>query len=159
MAFAWPAKPRVPLNKKALKLVKKYKGVDKDGRLFPCISPQKYNEAIKKILLICGITRNVQIRDSRTSETRIERICDVASSHMARRIFVGAAYKAVRDPNIVGKMSGHVKGSRTFNRYRQIDEDILRETINENNHLKHICEERMLENSAVIYVHILCLLR
>ncbi len=126
-----PVKPRVPLNPCALKLVEKYRGVDKHGRLFPFISPQKYNEAIKAILLICGITRIVQVRNSTTGETEMKRICDVASSHMARRTFVGAAYKAVKDPNIVGKMSGHVEGSRAFNRYRQIDDEILRETINE----------------------------
>ena len=124
-----PVKPRIPLNPCALKLVKKYEGVDKDGRLFPFISPQKYNDAIKAILLICGITRIVQVRNSTTGENEMKRICDVASSHMARRTFVGAAYKAVRDPNIVGKMSGHVEGSRAFNRYRQIDDDILKETI------------------------------
>lgn len=126
-----PVKPRIPLNKTAISLVNKYKGVDEKGRLFPFISPDKYNDAIKKILLICGITRNVQVRNSTTGETEIKRICDVASSHMARRTFVGAAYKVVKDPNIVGKMSGHVEGSRAFNRYRQIDDDILRETINE----------------------------
>lgn len=125
-----PVKPRIPLNPCALKLVKKYEGIDKDGRLFPFISPQKYNDAIKAILLICGITRIVQVRNSTTGENEMKRICDVASSHMARRTFVGAAYKAVRDPNIVGKMSGHVEGSRAFNRYRQIDDDILKETIN-----------------------------
>lgn len=125
-----PVKPRIPLNPCALKLVKKYEGVDNDGRLFPFISPQKYNDAIKAILLICGITRIVQVRNSTTGENEMKRICDVASSHMARRTFVGAAYKAVRDPNIVGKMSGHVEGSRAFNRYRQIDDDILKETIN-----------------------------
>ena len=124
-----PVKPRIPLNPCALKLVKKYEGVDKDGRLFPFISPQKYNDAIKAILLICGITRIVQVRNSTTGENEMKRICDVASSHMARRTFVGAAYKAARDPNIVGKMSGHVEGSRAFNRYRQIDDDILKETI------------------------------
>lgn len=126
-----PVKPRIPLNKTAINLVNKYKGVDDKGRLFPFISPDKYNEAIRKILLICGITRNVQVRNSTTGETEIKRICDVASSHMARRTFVGAAYKVVKDPNIVGKMSGHVEGSRAFSRYRQIDDDILRETINE----------------------------
>ena len=126
-----PVKPRIPLNKTAISLVNKYKGTDEKGRLFPFISPDKYNEAIRKILLICGITRNVQVRNSTTGETEIKRICDVASSHMARRTFVGAAYKVVKDPNIVGKMSGHVEGSRAFNRYRQIDDDILRETINE----------------------------
>lgn len=126
-----PVKPRIPLNPCALKLVAKYDGVDKDGRLFPFISPQKYNDAIKAILLICGITRIVPVRNSTTGETEMKRICDVASSHMARRTFVGAAYKAVRDPNIVGKMSGHVEGSRAFNRYRQIDDDILKQTISE----------------------------
>lgn len=126
-----PVKPRIPLNPCALKLVAKYNGVDKDGRLFPFISPQKYNDTIKAILLICGITRIVPVRNSTTGETEMKRICDVASSHMARRTFVGAAYKAVRDPNIVGKMSGHVEGSRAFNRYRQIDDDILKQTISE----------------------------
>lgn len=126
-----PVRPRIPLSKTALALVKKYKGVDPEGRLFPFISSDKYNDAIKEILIVCGITRNVQIRNSLTGETEIKRICDVASSHMARRTFVGAAYKVVKDPNIVGKMSGHVEGSRAFNRYRQIDDDILRETIRE----------------------------
>lgn len=125
-----PVKPRVPLNPCALKLVEKYKGVDEHGRLFPFISSQKYNVAIKAIFLICGITRIVQVRNSTTGETEMKRICDVASSHMARRTFVGAAYKVVRDPNIIGKMSGHVEGSRAFNRYREIDDDILKETIN-----------------------------
>lgn len=126
-----PVKPRIPLNPCALKLVAKYNGLDKDGRLFPFISPQKYNDTIKAILMICGITRIVPVRNSTTGETEMKRICDVASSHMARRTFVGAAYKAVRDPNIVGKMSGHVEGSRAFNRYRQIDDDILKQTISE----------------------------
>ena len=123
--------PRVPLNLCALKIVQKYKGVDPDGRLLPYISEQKYNQAIKKVLILCDITRLVTIRNSTTGEPEIKRICDVASSHMARRTFVGAAYKAVKDPNIVGKMSGHVEGSRAFNRYRQIDDEILKETIRE----------------------------
>ena len=123
--------PRVPLNLCALKIVQKYKGVDPDGRLLPYISEQKYNQAIKKVLILCDITRLVPIRNSTTGEPEIKRICDVASSHMARRTFVGAAYKAVKDPNIVGKMSGHVEGSRAFNRYRQIDDEILKETIRE----------------------------
>ena len=45
---------------------------------------------------------------------------------MARRTFVGAAYKVVKDPNIIGKMSGHVEGCKAFNRYRNIDDDDLR---------------------------------
>lgn len=124
-----PVKPRVPLSIRAKQLVEKYKGIDADGRLFPFISPQKYNDAIKAILEKCEITRNVQVRNSKTGEIETRRICDVASSHIARRTFVGAAYKKVRDPNIIGKMSGHVEGSRAFSRYRDIDDSILSETI------------------------------
>jgi len=48
---------------------------------------------------------------------------------MARRTFVGAAYKKVKDPNLVSKMSGHVEGSKAFARYREIDDDDLRSVI------------------------------
>lgn len=45
-----PEVVRVPLNSRAKALVRKYKGVDEKGRLFPFISTQKYNQAIKDIL-------------------------------------------------------------------------------------------------------------
>lgn len=56
-------------------------------------------------------------------------INEIASSHIARRTFVANAYKQASDPNIVGKMSGHVEGSRAFARYRTIDDDILKNVI------------------------------
>ena len=121
--------PRIPLNQRALSLIEKYKGKDKDGRLFPFISSQKYNDAIKKIFRLCGITRNVVVRDPATGDSEIKPICDIASSHMARRTFAGAAYKKVKDPNVVGKMTGHVEGSKAFLRYREIDDDMLKEVI------------------------------
>ena len=57
-------------------------------------------------------------------------INEIASSHMARRTFVGNAYKVVKDPNLIGRMSGHVEGSKAFVRYRDIDDDMLKEVIN-----------------------------
>ena len=48
---------------------------------------------------------------------------------MARRKFAGAAYKKVKDPNVVAKMTGHVEGSKAFCRYRDIDDDMLKEVI------------------------------
>ena len=120
---------RVPLHPKAVELIEKYKGVDGKGRLFPFISPQKYNEAIKEIFTLSGITRNVEVRNALTGEMEIRPINEIASSHLARRTFVGNAYKQVADPNVVGKMSGHVEGSRAFARYRNIDDDILKDVI------------------------------
>ena len=124
-------KARIPLTDKALSLIEKYQGKDKYGRLFPFISPQKYNVAIKKVFAVCGITRNVSVRNPKTGETEIRPINEVASSHMARRTFVGSAYKVVKDPNLIGKMSGHVEGSKAFARYRDIDDDMLKEVISQ----------------------------
>lgn len=126
---AQSVKARVPLSERALRLIEAYRGADSKGRLFPYISEQKYNDAIKEALRLTGITRNVQVRNALTGETDTRPIYEVASSHMARRTFVGAAYSKVKDPNIVGKMSGHVEGSRAFARYRTIDDEALKEVI------------------------------
>ena len=73
----------------------------------------------------------VSIRDSKTGESIMVPINVIGSSHMARRTFVGNIYKKVKDPNIIGRMSGHVEGSKAFVRYRDIDDDMLREAIME----------------------------
>lgn len=119
----------IPLHEKAVALIEKYKGTDSKGRLFPFISDQKYNEAIKEILKLADITRCVTVRNPLTGENELRPINEVASSHLARRTFVGNAYKVVQDPNIIGKMSGHVEGSKAFARYRNIENDTLRNVI------------------------------
>lgn len=126
-----PVQARIPLHPKAVGLVKKYKGVDKKGRLFPFISAQKYNDAIKDIFTLAGITRNVEVRNPKTGEPEIRPINEIASSHLARRTFVGNAYFKVSDPNIICKMSGHVEGSRAFTRYRKIEDSTLIDVINQ----------------------------
>lgn len=122
---------RVPLHPKAVELIEKYKGSVPDGRLFPFITPQKYNEAIKAIFTKVGITRNVVVRNPKSGENEIKPINEIASSHLARRTFVGNAYFKVSDPNIIGKMSGHVEGSKAFSRYRKIEDSTLLDVINQ----------------------------
>lgn len=124
-----PLVVRVPLNSRARALVEKYKGKDPQGRLFPFITSQKYNDALKKIFTLCGINRIVLILNSATGEEEPHPLNEVASSHIARRTFVGNLYKKVKDPNLVGALSGHKDGSKAFARYRDIDEDIKRELV------------------------------
>lgn len=125
-----PTTARVPLSDTAIGLVEKYRGKDRRGRLFPFISAQKYNEAIKEVLTLAGITREVEVRNTKTGEFELRSINELASSHLARRTFVGNAYAKVSDPNIIGKMSGHVEGSKAFSRYRNIEDELLRNVIN-----------------------------
>lgn len=120
----------VPLNDRAKALVKKYEGVDKRGKLFPFISAQKYNDSIKDIFLQCGINRIVTILNPTTGEEEKRPINEVASSHLARRTFVGNLYKKVKDPNLVGALSGHSEGSKAFARYRSIDNEMKVELVN-----------------------------
>ena len=120
---------RVPLHSKALELIKKYEGQDKMGRLFPFITEQRYNDAIKAIFTMAEIKRNVEVRNPLTGENELRPINEIASSHLARRTFVGNAYFKVTDPNLIGKMSGHVEGSKAFKRYRKIEDETLKNVI------------------------------
>ena len=120
---------RIPLHPKALELIEKYKGLDDKGRLFPFITAQKYNDAIKAIFTMAEITRNVEVRNPLTGENEIRPINEIASSHLARRTFIGNAYFKVTDPNLIGKMSGHVEGSKAFKRYRKIEDETLKNVI------------------------------
>ncbi len=120
---------RVPLHQKALELIEKYRGVDSKGRLFPFITAQRYNDAIKVIFTMAGITRKVEVRNPKTGENEYKPINEIASSHLARRTFVGNAYFKVSDPNLIGKMSGHVEGSKAFKRYRRIEDETLKSVI------------------------------
>ena len=125
-----PRTVRVPLNGRALELVEKYQGADGKGRLMPFIWAQDYNQAIKAVLYLCGIVRNVTVINPTTGAEEQRPLWAVASSHMARRTFVGTLYKKVLDPNLGGSLSGHVEGSKAFARYRDIDEETKRNVVN-----------------------------
>lgn len=123
-----PKTVRVPLHENAKKILQRYSG--KSEKLFPFISSQKYNDAIKDMFKLAGLDRMVTVLDPLTREEVRKPLYAVASSHMARRTFIGNIYKQVKDPNLVSALSGHKEGSRAFNRYRDIDDEIKQELIN-----------------------------
>jgi len=118
----------VPLNKIAKEILEKY--ADFEGKtLLPYIASQDYNEAIKEMFTIAKLTRPVVILDPLTRESVIRPLNLIASSHLARRCFIGNLYKQVKDQNLVGSLSGHREGSRAFARYREIDEQMKQELV------------------------------
>lgn len=119
---------RVPITPTAQEILNRY--ADLPGKkLLPFICEQDYNRAIKKMIKLAGIDRMVTTLNTVTREEEKHPIWEVASSHMARRVLVGNLYKEVKDPNLIAKISGHVENSRAFNRYRDIDEEMAKETI------------------------------
>lgn len=123
-----PVTIRVPLTSTAKEILRKHKK-DSEERLFKYINKQDYNEHIREVLRICGINRNIVRLNPTTREPETVRICDAASSHMARRTFIGNLYKKVKDQNLISSMTGHGVNSKAFARYREIDDDIKTQTI------------------------------
>ena len=119
---------RVPLNDTAKRLITKYKDNDRES-LFPFNTEQDYNRKIKEAFKRSGLDRMVTVLDQQTRLEVQRPLYEVASSHMARRSFIGNIYKKVKDPNLVGALSGHKEGSKAFARYRTIDDDMKKELI------------------------------
>ena len=119
----------VPLHNDALAIVRKY--ASREGRkLLPFVTAQKYNNEIKRVFEAVGITRSVTILDAATQTPIQARICDVASSHMARKTFCGTMFNEGVDTSIICAMSGHVEGSVAFARYHNVDINLMRNAIN-----------------------------
>ena len=123
-----PVTVRVPLNSTAKEILAKYADFNGNG-LFPFTSQQQYNIDIKGMFKEAGLNRIVTILNPTTREEEKRPLYEIASSHLARRTFIGNLYKQVKDPNLVGKLSGHVEGSKAFARYRDIDEEMKQQLV------------------------------
>ena len=126
-----PRTIKVPMNKYARAIVEKYKDSSKckGNQFLPFVSQMEYNETIKEVFTAAKITRSVVICDSLTRENVIRPINEIASSHIARRCFVGNAYKAMKDQNLVAELSGHKQNSKAFARYREVDRQMRNEVV------------------------------
>jgi len=118
----------VPLNTIALSILKKYKNYS-GPKLLPFISNQKYNDSLKEILSMVGINRRVTVLNTITRDYEIKPICEIASSHLARRNFIANIYNCVQDQTLISLLTGHVVGSRSFERYRIIDDKLKRSVV------------------------------
>lgn len=123
-----PKTVKVPLNSIAQEILAKYEDKDRES-LLPFASEFRYNQAIKKAFLAAGLKRKVVIIDPKTREQVIKPLYEIASSHLARRTFVGNLYKKVQDPSLISALSGHEEGSRAFLRYRNIDDEMKQQLV------------------------------
>jgi len=121
---------RVPLHEKAKAIIARYNNdTTCKGKLLPFKNIAIYNKGIRELLKHCGIDRMVTILDTHGYETVQRPLYEVATSHTARKTFVGNLYRQIPDPNLIASMSGHVEGSRAFKRYRNIDDEMKRKLV------------------------------
>lgn len=123
-----PKTIRVPLNDIGMKIYDKYLNYGCES-LFPFPSQQDYNRGIKQALRNAGINRIVTTINQTTRQEEKIPICDIVSSHMARRTFMGNTYKRIKDKTMVASLTGHSPNSRAFNRYVDVDDEMKREMV------------------------------
>ena len=116
-----PRVARVPLSEKAKVILSRHDFPD--GRLLPYITLRHYNKLLKDLFALVGLKRIVTLADKKTQIDIQVPICDIASSHMARRVFIGGLHKKNVKNEIIASMSGHVENSKAFSRYYDIDQE------------------------------------
>lgn len=119
---------RVPLSSIAMSMIEKYKDDGKE-KLMPFTTGQKFNVQLKALFRHLGLNRPITLLDPRTRTPKIVPLCDVISSHYARRTFVGRLYEADVKDSVIASMSGHAEGSKAFNRYRAVTEELKNNAI------------------------------
>jgi integrase len=122
-----PVPVTIPLTEKAKAILSKYNLPDK--KLLPFIEGQWYNVYLKDVFVKVGLNRKIVRINPNTGKEEIVRLCDIASSHMARRTFIGILYENGIKNDIIGSMSGHAKGSKAFGRYYSVSEKLKQEAI------------------------------
>ena len=123
-----PLTVRVVLNETAKGIIERYADRE-DGKLLPFVADAYYNRCLKEVFKAAGLERMVSTLDPKTRQEVRRPLWEVATSHLARRTFVGNLYRQIKDPNIIASMSGHKEGSRAFARYRAIDDQIKAEAV------------------------------
>lgn len=124
-----PPTARIPLTERAKAILDRYKEVVAKGELLPLLSKDKYNDAIKKVFIACGITRTVQKRNPKTDEMETVPIYTIAGSHLARRTFINELHESGIAPDIIGEMSGHTPNSTAIRRYYKTTDEHLRKAV------------------------------
>ena len=97
--------------------------------MLPFISEQKYNQAIKEAFRLAGLDRIVTVLNPLTRKPEQKYLYEVATTHTARKTFIGNMYKKVKDPDLVSSVSG-IKKAASFRRYREIDDEMKQELVN-----------------------------
>lgn len=118
---------RVPLCEKALALIARQHTGGKS--LFKYHSRADYNSDIRLLLHLLGIHRVVTVLNRHTHREEQHPLYELATSHMARRTFIGNLYKKVKDQELVASVTGHSPGSKAFARYRAIDDEMKTELV------------------------------
>lgn len=111
-----PRTIRIPMREEVKEIVEKYKDLP-DGKLFPIMPRQDYNDCLKQLILQAQIMRKVSILDKVTMKEEKKYLWEVFSSHKVRKTFIAACKRKKVERETIASMSGHNPNSKAFDRY------------------------------------------
>lgn len=118
----------IPLNSNLKNILAKYENVGDGYPIFPKISNQKYNEQLKELGKLAGLTgewiRVTQCGNKINRESFPKYEC--LSSHVARRTFVTYALRCGWQPEAIRAITGHTTSKMMMN-YVKMDKETKRE--------------------------------
>lgn len=120
----------VPLSNRANSIIAKYKGLSDNNLIMPFINSVEYNKVLKKVFAIAKLDRVIVQFDRSAGKEKYVKLCDIASSHLARRTFVDILCQAGEPIHVVASMSGHSENSKAFDRYRRRPENLQIKAVN-----------------------------
>lgn len=115
---------KIRLYKAGIGIARKRINEAHGGGLFPLHNEHEYNVGIKALLKVCGIQRTVVQFDRTSGESIYKPLCEIATSHLARRTFIVIQFKEGNELNVIRTMSGHTEGSKALYRYVAVDEEL-----------------------------------
>lgn len=119
----------VPIHSVAMQIIDKYRGMNGEY-VIPRISTAAFNNRLKSVFASCKeVDTPVTIRDKHTGESVVTTLSKVASTHMARRTFIGCLYENGFRESDICALSGHKEGSISIQRYRKVSDTIKQSMI------------------------------
>ncbi|MEQ1554365.1 MAG: site-specific integrase [Ferruginibacter sp.] len=119
----------IPLTKKTLAIIEKYKHLHLEGQLLPIINNQVANRYLKIMAEDLGLTHLVIYNREKgiTREQFTERRCDIISTHDGRRTFITYCLSKGMGAQMIMSITGH-KNYKSFERYVKFsDNDIKKQ--------------------------------
>lgn len=120
----------VPLSKRAMDIINKYKGHSRGDLLMPFMNSVEYNSSLKIVFEEAKLNRIVVLYNREKKIEEYKKLYELASSHLARRTFVDILCQAGEPIHVVASMSGHSENSKAFDRYRRRPEQLQINAVN-----------------------------
>lgn len=142
---------RIPLSDDPMRILSKYPKVpdEDDPRLFPKISNQKFNEHMKEVGKLAGLTGDwiIETQSGRERTRTTVKKYEVLASHCGRRTFTTLCLRKGMSPEDIRAVTGHTTAGMMM-KYVKFDDESKREKMSLLNNGQHHGVETVFDHAV-----------